>query len=386
MFDLVFKHQRPRIMSYIEWLKRAFQPENPTAYRLSKRQATLSESRVKPLPLLKSRIWIDDNGFEFEIPTNPSAQVDEVSEAVLTGESFKDVDVSVSDLFDKIHSLCSAELFRKTQEVLLKQLIHSAFDLWKGARTQSAIIAYLHRHFGENRKRKREAEKALLFLCKIYYGVHNFIEAAERLRIFKSVECAPVRYQASGPENDANPRQTLPLEVAKSLGVIVYRPDWIDYLNREGSRFTTLLREKCYKRHFHAEVQTLHHHDFLLSPDERKHTHPYIGCSRRCCLLCYFFILAHGGFGVRGTHETIMHRWEIPKHFPVGNADPITKFRSATKRLLNIVKNILQELFTKTYPVTQPELLAQSSGALSSAQIVLEKESAQLEKSHREVQ
>jgi hypothetical protein len=39
-----------------------------------------------------------------------------------------------------------------------------------------------------------------------------------------------------------------------------------------------------------------------------------------------------------------------------------------------------------SYPVSKPELLAQSSGALSSAQVVLEKELAQLEKSHRELQ
>lgn len=162
----------------------------------STRQAILFESRVETQPLLKSRIWIDDNGFEFEIPTNPPAQVDEVSEAVLTGKSFKDLDVSVSGLFDNIHILCSAEVSQETQEYLLKQLMHSTFDLWKGTRTQSAIKAYLHGHFGESRKRKREAEKALLFLCKIYYGVHTFVEGAEKLRIFKSVEFALVRFGA----------------------------------------------------------------------------------------------------------------------------------------------------------------------------------------------
>jgi hypothetical protein len=160
MFDLVFKHQRPRIMSYVEWLKHAFRPEESTAHRPSKQQATLVEAWVESQPLLKTRIWTDDNGYEFEIPINPQAQVDETSEAVLTGESFKDVDIVVSDLFEKIHKLC-AEVCQETQEILLKQLMYSIFDLWKGRRTQSALKSYLHQHFGESRKRKREAEKAL---------------------------------------------------------------------------------------------------------------------------------------------------------------------------------------------------------------------------------
>lgn len=385
MFDLVFKHQRSRIMSYLEWLKHAFQPEKSTAHRPSKQQATLMETRVESQPLLKTRIWTDDNGYEFEIPINPLAQVDEISEAVQTGESLKDIDIVVSDLFEKIHKLC-AEVCPETQETLLKQLMYSMFDLWKGGRTQSAIKSYLHQHFGENRKRKREAERALLLLCKIYCGVRDFIDAAERLRIFKSIQYVPIRYQASSLDSDTSPRQTTPLEVAKCLGVTVQRPDWIGYLNREGTRFATLLKEKRYKRHFHAEIQALHHHGFSLSPDERKHTHPYIGCSRRCCLLCYFFILVHGGFGVRGTHETIIHRWEIPKHFLVGHAGPVTDFQCATERLLDIVKRILQGLFKMSYPANHRELLAQSSDALSSAQIIPEKESTPLEKSQREIQ
>ena len=387
MFDLVFKHQQPRITSYLEWLKRAFGPEKSTAHRPSKGQATLLKSWVETQPVLQSRTWIDDSGFEFEIPTNPLAEADKVSEAVLTGESFKDLDVSVGDLFSTIHNLCREEVSQETQDILLKQLMHSLFDLWKGARTQSAVKAYLHRHFGENRKRKREAEKALLFLCKIYHGVYTFIEAAERLRIFKSVECVPVRYnKVPGPNNDANPRQRIPLEVAKNLGVPVYRADWIDYLSREGSRFSNLLKEKRNKRHFHAEIQILHHHDFLLSLGEKKHTHPYIGCSRRCCFLCYFFILAHGCFRVRGTHKTVMHRWEIPNQFPVGNTGAITKFRLATERLSDTVKSILRDLFKMSYPISKPELLAQSSDALSSTQVVLEKELERLEKSHQELQ
>ena len=269
MFDLVFKHQRQRIMCYLKWLKRAFRPENLTARRPSKRQAARLESRVESQPLLKSRLWTDDNGFEFEIPINLPAQVDDLSEAVLTGESVKDLDVSISHLFSNIHRLCSSDLSQETGDILLKELIQSAFDLWKGLRTQSPIKAHLHRHFGENRKQKREAENALLCSCNIYYYVYTFIKAAEKLKIFKSIDYIPVRYQAPGSGSDATRRQRSPLEVANILGITVHRPGWIDYLNREGPKFATLVRQKRCKGHYHAEIQTLHHYDFLLSAEER---------------------------------------------------------------------------------------------------------------------
>ena len=371
-------------MSYCKWLKHAFQSIETTAIHLRKEQATLEEIQVKSIPLLKTRTWMDDNGYEFEIPINPLVQVDEISEAVLTGESFKDYDIAISNLFENIDKLC-VETCKEIQEVLLKQLMSSMFDLWKGGRTRSAVQSYLQQHFGESHKQKKEAEKALLFLCKIYHGARKFIDAAERLRIFKSIQCIPVFYQASSPNNNTRSKTRTPLEVAKFMGLTVQGPDWLKYLNQEGASFANIRKERHKQQNFHAEIQMLYHYD-LLSPNERKHTHPYIGCSRRCCLLCYFFILLYGGFSVRGTHETLIHRWEIPKGSPARNARPVAKIQFATEQLLGILGDILRGLFKTLRTSNHRELLAQSSDALSSAQFMLEKESAQLERSHREFQ
>ena len=87
--------------------------------------------------------------------------------------------------------------------------------------------------------------------------------------------------------------------------------DWTSYLNQQSTRFARMVKERRRKHHFHAEIHVLLGRDVLLSQDERKQTHPYIGCSRRCCWLCYAFVLLHGGFETRGTHGTIMHRWDI---------------------------------------------------------------------------
>lgn len=81
-----------------------------------------------------------------------------------------------------------------------------------------------------------------------------------------------------------------------------------------------------------------------------------------------------------------MHRWDIPQKIPIGKDFSTKNFSLAAERQLNILKSILQQLFNMPYPVGQRQLLAQSSRALSSAQVILDKELAKFERSHREIQ
>jgi hypothetical protein len=62
------------------------------------------------------------------MPTNHPSQVDKVPEAVLKGESFKGLDMSVSDLFNMIHNICSTEASQEAQDIMLKQLMQSCVD------------------------------------------------------------------------------------------------------------------------------------------------------------------------------------------------------------------------------------------------------------------
>ncbi|KIW93267.1 uncharacterized protein Z519_05872 [Cladophialophora bantiana CBS 173.52] len=119
MFNLVVNHQWRRILCYLKWLKCAFQPKEFPAHHRSKEAAALVKSRLESHPFLKTRLWTDDNGFEFSTPTNLRAEDYGLSETVATGESFENVDSSVSDLFKKVHKLC-AEESRRSQEELLK--------------------------------------------------------------------------------------------------------------------------------------------------------------------------------------------------------------------------------------------------------------------------
>ncbi|UKZ75490.1 hypothetical protein TrVFT333_003176 [Trichoderma virens FT-333] len=382
MFDLVFNHQRPRISTYLEKLRRTFQCPRLANRQTNQSQRALTESLVKKLPWLNTKVWIDDKGFEYEIPSeHPACDGEEISEAVLTGQSFKDVDVGIFEYFQTIEKLCGEEIL-ETQDFLLKNLMRMTLELWKGARTRAAVKSHLRRYFGEDPTRQKEAEKILCFTAKIYQIVRIFIEAAERLPVFKSIELVEVSPRQSAPKN-ATTRPSTPLEACKRLGISVNNINGINYLSQLSKKFGVMVKERRNKHHFHAEIQMLCSRDALLSCDERKQTHPYIGCSRRCCMLCYAFLRFYGGFKMRGTHETVMHRWEIPLSASI-REDFATDYRVAKIRTVNFLKHIIRDLITMPHPASRQQLLAQSSCALSSAQVMVEKEVETLEHPIRE--
>nr|POF17505.1 hypothetical protein CFP56_12919 [Quercus suber] len=64
------------------------------------------------------------------------------------------------------------------------------------------------------------------------------------------------------------------------------------------------------RKHFvHAEIQLLVQHE--LEPES--FSARYIGTSKQACLLCYYFIRAHGVYTVPRTHREIMPQWTVPE-------------------------------------------------------------------------
>jgi hypothetical protein len=136
--------------------------------------------------------------------------------------------------------------------------------------------------------------------------------------IFQVVECIPVPVpprQSKRARIKAARTQGTPVEISRSLELLLRGTGWIDFLEKPTTKvaFTKLRGETC---HVHAEIQMLlYQNSGTMSPDEQGSAgsvHPYIGCSKHCCLLCWLFIRIHGAFHVRGTHETVVQRWEIP--------------------------------------------------------------------------
>jgi hypothetical protein len=86
----------------------------------------------------------------------------------------------------------------------------------------------------------------------------------------------------------------------------------------------------------------------------------------------------HGAYHVRGTHETIMHRWEIPA---VLLTEAYTaEYQPILQDFLGLIRMLLQNLLDQPFPLRHPRLLAQSSAALSTTETVLDREKAQMEK------
>lgn len=104
----------------------------------------------------------------------------------------------------------------------------------------------------------------------------------------------------------------------------------------------------------------------------------HIGLSKLCCLLCWLLLRTHGAFHIRGTHETIMHKWEMPTVLMSKNYS--TEYHPVIRDFLGVIRTLLQNSLDQPFSSKHPTLLAQSSAALSTTQTGLDREKAQMEK------
>ena len=338
------------------------------------------------LPVLHTRNWIDDNENEFQFSGASLDEDENISRAALSAQSLKNINDEVDSIFKLVDQVSSLDENEDGDlgRAILKQPLPSLFSVWRSPRFQASIKARLRARFQDSQnseKRQNEAVTALKFLCRVYYSVDTFIQAAESMPIFKSVECIPIPLQPTiSTKATPNPvrEPATPLEIAKSLGLYIRGVGWLHHLENKAIKnsFRRLRGEKC---HVHAEIQLLSHQtQFFKSRHEDGCVHPYIGCSKLCCLLCWLLLRAHGAYHVRGTHETIMHRWEIPT---VLLTEAYTaEYQPILQDFLGFIRLLLQNLLDQPFPFRHSRLLAQSSAALSTTQTVLDREKAQMEK------
>lgn len=388
MFDLVLKYQQPRISYYVEKLRHAFRFEKPAKQLGLDQRPVLSDVWLQRLPNARCRTWTDDSGNEFEFLARSPDELDNNSQVALSAQSLRNVEDKVGTILSMVDRLSTIDVKMANdprQEAILKELLPSLFAVWRSARFQASMKAQLHTRFQQSQhpqKRQSEGMMALKFLCRCYYTVVTFIQAAETMQIFQNVEWIPVSVPPK-PSKVARSKaarlEGTPVEAAKILGLPLRGAGWIDHLDKQTAK-TAFKKLRGETRHVHAEIQMLlYHNSFDMTLDEQGKVHPYIGCSKRCCLFCWLFIRIHGAFHVRGSHETIVHRWEIPM---ASLTEPATsKFQLISEDLFNIVKIILQDMFDQSFPLGYPKLLAQSSAALSTTQTILDREKAEMERS-----
>lgn len=371
----MFKHQKPRIKTYISWLRRAFQRTTSSSSQPSQLKAPNLKTITDACPLAGSRIWVDAHGLVYDIPINESAGKDQQPEAPSIEAALTNIDGPLSRIIDNISTLCGGNRVDNAWDNTVKCLMKDVFEQWQGIRTQAAVRAYLHRQFLGDGKGRRDAQNALTRLGRVYKCVTTFIHTAMRVPAFRSITITPVLYKPPNNKPGRPARPPTPIEVAETMGIQVKGTEWAKHLNGLGGEWTKIWKERQEKFHFHAELQALCYHNAQLPPDKQQRAHPYIGCSRRNCAFCYLFIRSHGKFAVRGTHESILHRWDTPQ---------CASFEPVVDRLLVILKVIIQHLLGQGYPIRRRELLAQSSKALSSAQFALDTEIASMERSPRD--
>jgi hypothetical protein len=388
MFDLVLRYQQPRISYYVQKLREALGSEEDKGKSVDLgTQPVLSDSWLKKLPNVRPRTWLDDSGNEFEFLGRSSDEADNHSQAALSAQSLREFEDEVSIIFSVIDRITISDvgtLEESLQEALLKELLPPLFTVWRSVRFQALMKARLHTRFQplpNSQRRQRNVIEALKFLCRCYYTAVTFIQAAETMTNFQNVEWVPLspRRQSKKGRPKTIPKGETPLEVSQSLGLRVYSFSWIAHLEKQTTKqaFEKLRGEKC---HTHAEIQMLYYlNNFTASPSQNGRSHPYIGCSKLCCLLCWLFIRIHGGLKARGSHETVVHRWEIPMESLKKAA--LSKFQAVSGELLSVVKIIIQRIVDESLSLRHTEPLAQSSAALSTTQSVLDREKAEMEKS-----
>ncbi|KAL9632463.1 MAG: hypothetical protein Q9164_005307 [Protoblastenia rupestris] len=318
MLDMILKYQRPRITYYLNKLRKALRFEEPTTCTTQDKRPRLSDEWLQRLPVLHTRSWIDDNENEFQFSGPSLDEAEIISRAALSAQSLKNINDEVDSIFqlvDQVSSLGENEDDHLSRAIL-KQLLPSLFSVWRSLRFQASIKARLHARFQDSQnseKRQHEAVTALKFLCRVYYSVDVFIQAAQSMPIFKSVECIPIPLQPAIPTkatSNSVRAQATTLEIAKSLGLYVRGVGWLHHLER--------------------------------------------------------------------THETIMHRWEIPA---VLLTEAYTaEYQPILQDFLGFIRMLLQNLLDQPFPLRHLRLLAQSSAALSTTETVLDREKVQMEK------
>ncbi len=287
-----------------------------------------------------------------------------------------------SSLYHETSADAATTPWTDAQVTTLRELLITTFNVWKSIRHRSTVKSRLQtrlHNVHQSLKRRNTITMAITFLSRTYLSVKTFIEAAETLSIFQSIECIPVKVTHPPTEPKSTARKP-DSGASETRGCTVSGNGWAHYFQSQTTIDTFRIDSgrksaTCMPSFSYCITIMLSIHPMTRQPM----CTPYIGCSKRCCLLCYCFISAHGRFRVRGTHETIIHKWTLPALTP--EMGPNADFQSATQNMYQILMVILQNLFEKPYSLRAIEALAQSSAALSTARTVCDQEVGQMEKS-----
>lgn len=374
MFSLIIEYQRPRIMYYVDKLREALLSDQRSAKRSEHSPTELSQRHLASIRPFRDRQWTDHEGNIFEIPTASACKSGPWSEAAITGDSLLNIEDDIGSVLVKIQEFCGFSLaprFTPSQISLMRSIMSASLRIWRSIRHESAIKAAIRNRLWDLRgaaKREKTFVIALKYLGRTCLAVETFVEAAERMPMFQAIRCEAIHPPRK--KTVALPVRQDPLQMLASLRVEVRDKEWIQYLQKDkAQRDFQDMRSR--QRFLHAELQVLNHFASVLTAGDKSiRVHPYIGCSKLCCLLCFRLVLAHGKFKMRGTHLTVMYRWEVPS--AVG-------LQPAANRLYKEILTELRATLGGSFRNRNSIALAQSSAAMSTAKTVSDQDIGQME-------
>lgn len=203
--------------------------------------------------------------------------------------------------FAKLQSDC--QQFRAGNKSLAGSIVKSANDLARAV----DIKACLGRSIRQGRI--ESTLELLRFLGRLRLAYDTILDAAKRFASFSQVTIIFVETPIV-----SNPRASL----EQAMGVIdaCYKtggmrlPSWITERvpHSKFKKFEVALGQPL---HVHAEVQMLF---FLLHADRGDlQPLPYLGVSKKTCLLCGYFLENFPRFGARRNHGKIYPNWTLPR-------------------------------------------------------------------------
>lgn len=391
MFNLVIAQQKPRILHYISSLDQAMRSIQPDNVMGSATPQPLGSPSI-PIPLLEEFVrgagelpvahtptWIDNHGHRYCFALNPTAgQVQ--SMVTPTWSDSGNLGLQIDRILCSARKLSSDTCPEIEWRPELENLMRSALRLWRSEHGQVALRSWTKRQFTGGSSQQKLFHDSLLYLARIYYAVEVFTEAARKFVCGRSVcyVSAPFLAIQCRRRGRLDPADA----TSKTLATLVVDKRKISpKVTRDLEQsLPKLYQQNENDRHTHAEIQALYHLEVLFPSQDKTYTvHPYIGCSRRCCFLCKAFVeVTYPEMRVRGTHYSLMHRWELQQHFP--SAALRGKFENGAKKLLQTLRDVLKTALLGR--VSPKKALAQSSFGLPSEASLEWGRLAKMERAH----
>ncbi|KAI0476856.1 hypothetical protein F4859DRAFT_521444 [Xylaria cf. heliscus] len=355
IFELISRHQQPRVLHYAEILRSELRPGH--ANQVAPIQKLTTENVQKCIQA-ESNDWEDNNGLLFRFARDWSKERPESDQNVDCVSEKNDENTPIQGICHQILRLLNSFLTQRPPGSI-RVLLEKVHSIILNPRHRPVLKLLLKQAIQGDNRSFGKAWDALLYLTRIFDAAVAFVDFA------KLPDITNIKLQAvPAPATFKYPVTTAksPIESLKAMGHVSLAPSWQTFFH-DREKVETFRQQQGLVKTVHGEVQLIFHIESLIHKNELNavEVFPYLGCSKKCCFFCEIFRIVHGVFQARGTHETLFSRWALPVTVPQQSLYVLRRFSVYLKSRLSVLLSLPK-------PPPKQELLRQSSAALSTAQ------------------